>query len=54
MTITNILLIIVVIGVAGYIIYYSIKKKQRIKIKRGIEVQMIKNAKALAGVHTHG
>ena len=31
----------------------SIKKKQRIKIKRGIEVQMIKNAKTLVRVHTH-
>mgnify|MGYP004615190931 FL=1 len=31
----------------------SIKKKQRIKIKRGIEVQMIKNTRTLVGVHTH-
>lgn len=38
MTITNILLIIVVIGVAGYIIYYSIKKKQNAEVVTQIDV----------------
>ena len=38
MTITNILLILVVIGVAGYAIYYSIKKKKDAEVEETVNV----------------
>ncbi len=38
MTITNILLILVVIGIAGYAVYYSIKKKKNAKVEETVNV----------------
>ena len=38
MTITNILLILVVIAVAGYIIFRNIKKKQEAEVETEVEV----------------
>ena len=38
MTITNILLILLVFGIAGYIIYYSIKKKKNAEVETAINV----------------
>ena len=38
MTITNILLILVVLGVAGYAIYYSIKKKKNAEVEETVNV----------------
>ena len=38
MTITNIVLILVVIAVAGYVIYYSIKKKKEAPVEMTLNV----------------
>ena len=38
MTITNIVLMLIVIGVAGYVIYYSIKKKKNAQVEETINV----------------
>ena len=38
MTITNIILIIVVLGIAGYAIFYSIKKKQNAEVEVQVDV----------------
>ena len=38
MTITNIVLILVVIAVAGYVIYYSIKKKKEAPVETALNV----------------
>ena len=38
MTITNIILIIAVIAIAGYVIYYSIKKKKTAEVETQIDV----------------
>ena len=38
MTITNILLILLVFCIAGYIIYYSIKKKKNAEVENEINV----------------
>ena len=38
MTITNILLMILVIAVAGYVIYYNIKKKKTVQVEETINV----------------
>ena len=38
MTITNIVLILVVIAVAGYVIYYSIKKKKEAPVETLLNV----------------
>ena len=38
MTIANIILIIVVIGIAGYAIYYTIKKKKTAEVETAIDV----------------
>lgn len=38
MTITNIILILVVVAIAGYIIYYTIKKKQNAEVETEVDV----------------
>ena len=38
MSITNIILIILVIGVAVYVIYYSIKKKKNAEVEQQINI----------------
>ena len=38
MTITNIILIIVVLGIAGYAMFYSIKKKQNAEVEVQVDV----------------
>ncbi len=38
MTITNIILILVVVAIAGYVIYYTIKKKQNAEVETEVDV----------------
>ena len=38
MTITNIILILVVLSVCGYIIYYTVKKKKTAEVETKIDV----------------
>ncbi len=38
MTITNIVLILVVLGIAGYVVYYSIKKKKEAEVEVEVDV----------------
>ena len=38
MTITNIILILAVIGIAGYLIYYSVKKKKNAEVEQEIDI----------------
>ena len=38
MTVTNILLILAVVGIAGYALYYTIKKKKTAEVEEKIDV----------------